>query len=61
VKAVIQRVSRASVSVDGQIIGSCGKGFLILLGAVKDDTEENADLLAAMGQRPVFHLEFLSV
>jgi D-tyrosyl-tRNA(Tyr) deacylase len=47
VKAVIQRVSRASVSVDGQIIGSCGKGFLILLGAVKDDTEENADLLAA--------------
>ena len=46
-KAVIQRVSRASVSVDGQIIGSCGKGFLILLGAVKDDNEENADLLAA--------------
>ena len=46
-KAVIQRVSRASVSVDGQVIGSCGKGFLILLGAVKGDTEENADILAA--------------
>ncbi len=46
-RVVIQRVERASVSVDGQIVGSCGKGFLLLLGVKKGDTEADADALAA--------------
>ncbi len=44
-KAVVQRVSQASVSVDGQVIGSCGKGFLVLLGVLPEDTKETADLM----------------
>ena len=46
-KTVIQRVANASVSVDGNVVGSCGKGFMVLLGVEKGDTEEDADLLAA--------------
>lgn len=46
-KAVIQRVSRAQVDVDGKTIGEIGKGFLILLGVVEGDTEKEAELLAA--------------
>lgn len=42
-KFVIQRVSEASVSVEGRIIGSIGKGFLVLIGVGKDDTKEDAD------------------
>ena len=37
---VLQRVKKASVSVDGSVIGSCGKGLLALVCAVKGDTEE---------------------
>lgn len=44
-KAVIQRVSSASVEVDGQIVGSCQKGYLILLGVADGDTELDAELL----------------
>ena len=44
-KAVIQRVSSASVAVDGQIVGSCQKGYLILLGVADGDTELDAELL----------------
>ena len=44
-RAVIQRVSNASVAVDGQIVGSCGRGYLILLGVAEGDTETDADLL----------------
>ena len=44
-RAVIQRVSSASVEVDGKIVGSCGKGYLILLGVAEGDTETDADLL----------------
>ena len=44
-KAVIQRVSSASVSVDGQLVGSCERGYLILLGVACDDTELDAELL----------------
>ena len=44
-KAVIQRVSSASVEVDGQIVGSCGRGYLILLGVAEGDTEQDAELL----------------
>ena len=43
--AVIQRVSSASVKVDGALVGKCGKGLCILLGVAKGDTREDADAL----------------
>lgn len=46
-KAVIQRVSEASVHVDGEPVGQIGKGFLVLLGVMEGDTEKDADILAA--------------
>lgn len=45
-RALLQRVSRASVSVEGQIISSIGKGLLILLGVGHGDGEEQATFLA---------------
>ena len=45
-KAVIQRVSHAPVVVDGQTVGSCREGYLILLGVAEGDTETDAELLA---------------
>ena len=45
--AVIQRVKEASVSISGQIYGSCNQGLMILLGVAKGDTEKDAQLLAA--------------
>ena len=45
-KSVIQKVSSATVSVDGRTVGSCGKGYMILFGAEKGDTEAEAELLA---------------
>lgn len=44
-KFVIQRVTHAEVAVDGQTVGSIGKGFLILVGVGKGDTKEQADKL----------------
>ena len=44
-KAVIQRVAHASVVVDGQTTGSCGAGYMILLGVAEGDTETDAELL----------------
>ena len=44
-KAVIQRVKKASVSVEGEVISSIGKGLLILLGIQVGDTEEDIDYL----------------
>lgn len=44
-KFVIQRVTRASVTVEQQIIGKIGKGFLVLIGVSQDDTKEIADKL----------------
>jgi D-tyrosyl-tRNA(Tyr) deacylase len=46
VRAVLQRVSRASVAVDGKVVGACGPGFLVLLGVATGDTPEGADRLA---------------
>ena len=45
-KAVIQRVSRASVVVEGETVGKIGTGFLVLLGAGRDDTEEDVRYVA---------------
>ena len=45
-KAVLQRVSEASVKVDGEIVGACGAGLMILLGVAQGDCEEDARLLA---------------
>lgn len=42
-KFVIQRVSEASVKIDGDIVGSIGKGFLVLIGVGQNDTKEDAD------------------
>jgi D-tyrosyl-tRNA(Tyr) deacylase len=45
--AVLQRVNRASVSVEGRVVGEIGQGLLILLGVAKGDTEKDAERLAA--------------
>lgn len=45
-KAVIQRVTSASVVVEGKTLGAIDRGFLILLGVHENDTEAEADLLA---------------
>jgi D-tyrosyl-tRNA(Tyr) deacylase len=46
VRAVVQRVSEASVSVDGETVAEIGPGLLVLLGVRGGDTEEDADKLA---------------
>lgn len=46
-KAVIQRVTHASVTVDGETVGTCGQGLMILLGIAQGDTEADADRLLA--------------
>ncbi len=45
-RAVIQRVSRAAVSVEGAVVGSIGPGLLVLLGVAKGDGEQDAEQLA---------------
>ena len=45
-KAVIQRVSSASVSVDGEQIANINEGLFILLGVSQEDTESDAEVLA---------------
>jgi D-tyrosyl-tRNA(Tyr) deacylase len=42
-KAVVQRVSRASVRIDGQTVGEIGRGLLVLLGIGKDDAAADID------------------
>jgi D-aminoacyl-tRNA deacylase len=47
-RAVVQRVSQASVTVDGQVIGAINEpGLLVLVGVTHDDTKEKAGKLAA--------------
>ena len=45
-RAVVQRVSRAKVTVGGEITGEIGRGLLVLLGVGQPDTEADADYLA---------------
>lgn len=54
-KAVVQRVSEASVLVDGQPVGSIGAGLLVLLGITHDDTSDTATRLA----RKIWNLRIL--
>lgn len=57
-KAVIQRVTSASVAVEGEIIGSCGQGLLILLGVAQGDTEADLDrMLQKMVKLRIFEDE----
>ena len=46
-KAWIQRVSEASVTIDGEVVSSIGQGFLVLLGVTHSDTVREADDIAA--------------
>ena len=45
-RALVQRVSSASVAVDGVVLGSIGRGFLVLLAVAPDDDDEKARWLA---------------
>jgi D-tyrosyl-tRNA(Tyr) deacylase len=45
-RAVVQRVSRASVAVDGEVVGAIGPGLMVLLGVTRDDGPAEADWLA---------------
>ena len=45
-RAVVQRVTRASVTVDGEVVGEIGNGLVVLLGIARDDTRSDAGYLA---------------
>ncbi|MCX7592128.1 MAG: D-aminoacyl-tRNA deacylase [Kiritimatiellae bacterium] len=45
-KALIQRVQRGSVTIGGTVVGQIGRGYVVLLGVRKGDTEEDARYLA---------------
>jgi D-tyrosyl-tRNA(Tyr) deacylase len=45
-RAVLQRVTRASVSVEGQVVGRIATGWLVLLGVAQGDSDDDADRLA---------------
>ncbi|HEY7613078.1 MAG TPA: D-aminoacyl-tRNA deacylase [Gemmatimonadales bacterium] len=45
-RVVLQRVSRASVTIDGRIAGSIGRGFCLLVGLTHGDTEATVDWMA---------------
>jgi len=45
-RAVVQRVSRAQVTIDGQIVGKIGPGLMVLVGVSEEDTQDDASYLA---------------
>lgn len=55
-KAVIQRVSEASVTIDGKISGEIGRGYMILIGIANDDTQEDINWLT----NKIFNLRIFS-
>jgi D-tyrosyl-tRNA(Tyr) deacylase len=44
-RAVVQRVTRASVTIDDEIVGEIGNGLVVLLGIAREDTREDVDYL----------------
>ena len=46
-KALVQRVSEASVTIDGEVVADIGRGYLVLFGVTYGDTEAMADKLAS--------------
>lgn len=46
-RAVVQRVTRACVTVDDEMVGEIGNGLVVLLGVAHDDTKQDADYLAS--------------
>ena len=46
-RAVVQRVTRAQVSIDNQVVGQIEQGLLVLLGVARDDSRADADYLSA--------------
>ena len=50
-KALVQRVTEASVAIDGAVVGRCGPGLLILVCAMRGDADGNADALAYRAAR----------
>ena len=53
-KFVIQRVSRANVSVDGAVIGKINKGFLVLIGIGAEDGKKRSRSSGAENVRPSY-------
>ncbi len=45
-RAIVQRVREASVSIDGKVVGAIGRGALVLAGMAADDTDDDRDWLA---------------
>jgi D-aminoacyl-tRNA deacylase len=45
-RAVVQRVTRASVTIDGEVVGEIKNGLVVLLGIARDDTKDDVDYLA---------------
>ncbi len=45
-RCVVQRVTEASVAVDGEVIGRCARGFMVLIGVHADDTERDLRYMA---------------
>ncbi len=45
-KALLQRVNQASVTVDGEVVGNIGKGLVVLVGVANGDTSKDAEYLA---------------
>ena len=45
-RCVIQRVTSASVAIDGETVGKCGKGYMILIGVSGEDTDKDLQYMA---------------
>lgn len=57
-RIVVQRVAHASVTVDGEMVGQIGKGYLLLIGAADTDTKEIVDkMIGKVGKLRIFEDE----